>query len=145
MKIEIYTDGACNQKLKTGGWGFIIVENGIIKTKKGGHEKNTTNNQCEMLAAIKALEEISLNKNEEVVVYSDSAYLVNAFVENWISKWVENDWKTSLKEPVKNKELWERLIVLQKKNQVSFSQIKRRSNEFTKKVDDLANSYKEKN
>lgn len=141
INIEIYTDGACNQEKKTGGWSFIILENGKKKSIKSGIEKETTNNRCEMLAAIKAFEEldnIEFFEGSSVSIFSDSAYLVNAFLKDWISLWLTNGWKNSSKKPVLNKELWESLIYFQKKYKASFIQIKRRSNDLSKKVDNMA-------
>ena len=141
IKIEIYTDGACNQVAKTGGWSFIMLEDGITKLEKSGSEIDTTNNKCEMLAAIKSLEEFGLLKFPEptvVTIYSDSAYLVNAFNQDWISGWLKNGWINSRKESVLNRNLWEDLIFYQKKHNVIFVQIKRRSNDLAKRVDCMA-------
>ena len=141
INIEIYTDGACNQAKNTGGWSFLILENKEPKVQKSGALINTTNNQCEMWAAIHALNEISTMKFNEpinVILYSDSAYLVNAFVEDWISNWEKNGWITAKKQSVLNKELWDMLIVLQKKLAVEFIQIRRCSNDYAKRVDKMA-------
>ncbi len=141
IKIEIYTDGACNQVAKTGGWSFIMIEDGIVKLEKSGSEVDTTNNKCEMLAAIKSLEEFELLKFTEptiITIYSDSAYLVNAFNQDWISGWLKNGWINSRKESVLNRNLWEALISYQKKHNVIFVQIKRRSNDLAKRVDFMA-------
>lgn len=141
IKIEIYTDGACNQQEKTGGWSFIILEDNLEKIKRSDSEKDTTNNKMEMTAAIKAFEEldkIEFFDSISVTVFSDSAYLVNGFVQNWISSWMNNGWINSKREPVANKELWECLIEYQKKYKVDFIQIKRRSNQFAVQVDNMA-------
>lgn len=141
VKIEIYTDGACSGNPGPGGWSFLMLEDGKEKIKKSGTEKETTNNKCEMLAAIKGLEELDnleFFQETSVSVISDSAYLVNGFVEDWISGWIKNGWLNSEKKPVLNKELWESLILLQKKHKASFIKIKRRSNEFAIQVDNLA-------
>lgn len=141
INIEIYTDGACNQAKNTGGWSFIILENQESKIQKSGALVNTTNNQCEMWAAINAINEIESMQFSgpiKVTLYSDSAYLVNAFVDDWISKWESNGWLNSKKQAVLNKELWEKLIILQKKFAVEFIQIRRCSNDYAKKVDKMA-------
>lgn len=143
IKIEIYTDGACNQQAKTGGWSFIMIEDGEIKIQKKGPEIETTNNKCEMIAVIKALEELESKEffgPISVTVYSDSAYLVNGFLEDWITGWMKNGWLNAYNKPVKNKELWEKLIYLQKKYRVIFNQIKRMSNDLAKRVDQMAKS-----
>lgn len=141
MKIEIYTDGSCNQETHNGGWAFLVLENDKIKIEKSNEELSTTNNKCEMLAAINSFEELDKLKFIEpinVFLYSDSAYLVNAFNHDWISTWLINGWKNSSNEPVANKEYWEKLIFFQKKYKTNFVQIKRRSNPYAKKVDDMA-------
>ena len=141
IEIEIYTDGACNQEKNTGGWSFIVLENKKTKIQKSGALTMTTNNQCEMWAAIHAIEEVgtmTFSEPAKITLYSDSAYLVNAFKDNWIAKWLKNNWINSQGKPVLNKELWEQLIILQNKFQVQFVQIKRCSNEHAKKVDRLA-------
>lgn len=141
INIEIYTDGACSGNPGPGGWSFIILENGEEKVSKSGLEAETTNNKCEMLAAIKAFEElenIEFFQDISVSVISDSAYLVNAFIEDWISGWLNNGWVNSAKKPVLNKELWEALIHFQKKYNASFVKIKRRSNDLAVKVDNMA-------
>lgn len=141
INIEIYTDGACNQEKNIGGWSFIILENQESKVQKSGALINTTNNQCEMWAAIHAIEELekmTFIEPIKVTLYSDSAYLVNAFVDDWISKWLKNDWRNSKGTAVLNKELWEKLIILQNKLKVEFVQIRRCSNDHAKKVDKMA-------
>ena len=143
IKVEIYTDGSCNQTTKEGGWAFLMLENGVVKTEKRGSESETTNNKCEMIAAIQAINElgsIEFSEEYEVVLRSDSAYLVNAFNQGWITGWLRNGWMNSEKKPVENKYLWEQLIELKKKYNVYFEFIKRRSNQFAKKVDSLAKS-----
>lgn len=141
IKLEIYTDGACNQVAKTGGWSFILLEDGKEKVTKSGSEVDTTNNQCEMLAVIKAFEEletIEFFQPISITLFSDSAYVVNAFKDDWISKWINSGWLNAEKKPVKNKELWESIIFYQQKYKADFVQVKRRSNDYAKKVDDMA-------
>ena len=141
INIEIYTDGACSGNPGPGGWSFMMLEDGKIKLKKSGSEIETTNNKCEMLAAIKGFEELDkleFFQDISVSIISDSAYMVNGFVEDWISGWLKNGWMSSAKKPVLNKELWEALIFFQKKYNASFIKIKRRSNEFAVQVDDMA-------
>jgi len=141
IEIEIYTDGACNQEKNTGGWSFLILQNKETKAQKSGALVMTTNNQCEMWAAIHAIKEIELiefNEPPRVTLYSDSAYLVNAFKDDWISKWLNNNWINSQGKSVLNKELWEQLIILQNKMKVNFVQIRRCSNEYAKLVDKMA-------
>lgn len=139
-EVTIYTDGGCRGNGKdgaVGGYGCILMYKDTKKEIKKGFE-NTTNNIMEMTAVIDAL---SLLKEPcKVKLYSDSAYVVNAFKQGWIEKWQKNGWKNSNKEPVKNKELWEQLIELTTKHQVEFIKVKGHSdNEYNNRCDELAN------
>ena len=108
-----------------------------IKKEISGGKKNTTNNVMEITAVIEGLKLIKYPC--EVDVYSDSAYVVNAFNQNWISNWRRNGWKNSKKEDVKNKELWEELEKLTKVHKVTFIKVKGHSdNEFNNRCDELA-------
>ena len=100
--IKIYTDGACSGNPGPGGWGYVIVENGQIFSNKGS-ENQTTNNRMELTAAIKALE--SARKDESLYLYTDSTYLQKGITE-WIVNWKKNNWITSSKKPVSNRDLW---------------------------------------
>ena len=108
--IKIYTDGSCLSNPGNGGWAAIININGEIK-KISGNEKNTTNNRMELMAPINALKNI--NSKDPIEIFTDSKYVKNGITE-WINTWVLNNWKTSKKENVKNKDLW---IELHKLNQ----------------------------
>ncbi len=141
IEIEIYTDGSCNQAAKTGGWAYILLQDKIIKSKNSGSEIMTTNNKCEMLAVINAFVELDTMELPDlftVSIYCDSAYVVNAFADNWIGLWMNNGWLTSDKKPVLNKDLWERLIYFIKKYKAAFVQIRRRSNDYAVQVDNMA-------
>lgn len=145
INIEIYTDGSCTQQTGNGGWAYVILEDGELKFKGSAPEIETTNNKCEMLGIINALEFLSARVFFEpinVTVYSDSAYIVNGFLKDWISTWIKNGWVNTEKKPVANKEYWEALIYYQKKLKVNFINIRRRSNEYAEKVDDMANKAK---
>ena len=100
--IKIYTDGACSGNPGPGGWGYVIVENGMLQSNNGS-ESQTTNNRMELTAAIKALE--SARKDESLYLYTDSTYLQKGITE-WIVNWKKNNWITSSKKPVSNKDLW---------------------------------------
>ena len=100
--IKIYTDGACSGNPGPGGWGYVIVENGKSYSSNGS-ESQTTNNRMELTAAIKALE--SAKKDESLYLYTDSTYLQKGITE-WIVNWKKNNWITSSKKPVSNKDLW---------------------------------------
>jgi len=135
-KVVIYTDGACSGNPGPGGWGSILMYKDIKKEISGG-QPDTTNNIMELTAVIEGLK---LLKHEcEVEIYSDSAYVVNAFNNKWIYGWMKNNWKTSSKEPVKNKELWEELFSLTKIHIIKFIKVKGHSdNEFNNRCDELA-------
>ena len=109
--IKIYTDGSCLSNPGNGGWAAIININGEIK-KISGNEKNTTNNRMELMAPINALKNI--NSKDRIEIFTDSKYVKNGITE-WINSWVLNNWKTSKKEEIKNKDLW---IELYKLNQL---------------------------
>lgn len=135
-KVVIYTDGACSGNPGPGGWGTILMYNDIKKEISGGSD-NTTNNIMEITAVIEGLKML---KYECVVeIYSDSAYVVNAFNQGWIYNWRKNNWKTSGKEPVKNKELWEELYSLTQKHKVTFIKVKGHAdNPYNNRCDELA-------
>ena len=108
-----------------------------VRKEISGGSKNTTNNIMEITAVLEALKMLKRKCNVEI--YSDSAYVVNAFQKKWIESWVKNDWKTSSKEPVKNKELWEELYNLTKMHTVQFIKVKGHSdNEYNNRCDELA-------
>lgn len=135
-KVIIYTDGACSGNPGPGGWGAILMFKGVKKEISGGN-KQTTNNVMEITAVIEALK--CLKIESDVQVYSDSAYTVNAFNQGWIYNWIKNGWKTSNKEPVKNKELWQELYDLTKKHKVEFIKVKGHAdNEFNNRCDEMA-------
>jgi ribonuclease HI len=136
QKVTIYTDGACSGNPGPGGWGAILMYNEHKKELSGG-EKDTTNNRMELMAAIKALE--CLKHDCEVQLYSDSAYLVNAFEKDWISNWRKNGWRTAAKEPVKNQDLWEKIYDFSNVHKIMWIKVKGHSdNEYNNRCDELA-------
>ncbi len=106
-EITLYSDGACSGNPGPGGWGAILRYKGTEKELSGG-EKETTNNRMELMGVISGLE--SLKEPCQVTVVTDSQYIANAFTQHWLDNWQKNGWKTAGKKPVKNKELWERLL-----------------------------------
>lgn len=139
-KVEIYTDGGCRGNGKEnsiGGYGAVLIYNGRIKEIKKGF-RGTTNNIMELTAVIDALE--MLNEPCDVVLYSDSAYVVNSINNKWIDNWINNDWKTSNNKDVKNIDLWFKLITLLKRHKVQFVKVKGHSdNKYNNRCDELAN------
>lgn len=137
-KVTIYTDGACSGNPGKGGWGCVLIYKNNQKELSGG-EDNTTNNRMEMTAVIKALEE--LNQPCEVELYSDSAYLVNAFNDGWLENWKKTNYKCASKDPVKNVDLWQRLDSLTQKHKVTFNKVKGHAdNQLNNRCDELATS-----
>lgn len=120
-KVVIYTDGACSGNPGPGGYGAILRYGGHEKEISGG-EANTTNQRMELQAAIAALEH--LTERCHVVLHSDSAYLVNAFHQRWFDAWLKNGWKNSKKEPVQNRDLWERLLDLSGEHKIEWVKVK---------------------
>ena len=137
-KILIYTDGACSGNPGPGGWGAILMYNGIKKEFSGGM-KDTTNNIMELTAVIEALKKLKSTCNHEIEIYSDSAYVVNAFNNGWIYNWIKKGWINASKEPVKNKELWQELYDLVKKYNAKLIKVKGHSdNIYNNRCDELA-------
>lgn len=137
-KVTIYTDGACSGNPGPGGWGAVLICDDI-KKEISGAQKDTTNNIMEITAVLEALKLLKFECDVEV--YSDSAYVVNAFNQGWIYNWQKNNWRTASKEPVKNRELWEELYGLTKKHKVKFIKVKGHSdNELNNRCDFLATS-----
>ena len=133
--IKIYTDGSCLENPGNGGWAAIINRDGRVK-KISGSEKNTTNNRMELMATISALKEIS--SNEDIEIYTDSQY-VKLGITEWINNWLKNNWQTSKKEDVKNKDLWLELYNLDKSLNVKWNWVKAHAgNPLNEEVDLLA-------
>ncbi len=135
-QIEIYTDGACSGNPGPGGWGAILIYNGIEKSLSG-YVPETTNQRMELTAAIAALK--VLKEACRVRLYSDSAYLINAFKQNWIKKWLANGWLNAQKKPVENRDLWQELIELERIHQVEWIKVAgHQDNVYNNKCDSLA-------
>ena len=133
--IKVYTDGSCLGNPGNGGWAVLIINKNDI-SYRAGFERNATNNQMELMAAIKALE--FLNQHNDINLNTDSNY-VKQGITNWIFNWKKNNWKTSSKKPVKNKELWERLDELNLSKNINWSWVKAHNvDEFNNQVDILA-------
>ena len=133
--IKIYTDGSCLSNPGNGGWAAIININGEIK-KISGNEKNTTNNRMELMAPINALKNI--NSKDPIEIFTDSKYVKNGITE-WINTLVLNNWKTSKKENVKNKDLWLELHKLNQSLNVKWNWVKAHAGDpLNEEVDMLA-------
>ena len=127
MKVTIYTDGSARGNADgPGGYGTILQyvdSTGTLHEKElsAGYKK-TTNNRMELMAVIAGLE--ALNRPCQVELYSDSKYVIDAFEKNWVDSWLKNGWKNSQKKPVKNIDLWKRLLEAKKQHQVQFHWVK---------------------
>ncbi len=136
--VTLYTDGACSGNPGKGGWAAILQSEGREKVLSGG-EDNTTNNRMELMGVISGLE--ALKFSCEVDIYSDSAYVVNAFLQDWISYWLMSGWKTKGKKPVQNVELWQRLIDVTRKHKITWHKVKGHAdNQLNNRCDMLARS-----
>ena len=135
-EVTIYTDGACSGNPGPGGWASILMAGGAKKELSGG-EPDTTNNRLELMAVIQGLR--ALKRPCKVDIYSDSAYVVNAFEQNWLDKWTKNGWKNSAKAEVANSDLWKELLGLTAMHTVTFHKVKGHAdNEFNNRCDELA-------
>ena len=140
--IKIYTDGSCLKNPGNGGWAAIINDDGDIK-RVSGSEKNTTNNRMELMAPLNALK--GMSPNNEIEIYTDSQY-VKLGITDWIHKWIKNNWQTSKKEPVKNKDLWMELYDLTKSHEIKWIWVKAHAgNKLNEEVDLLAKQAAELN
>jgi len=138
-KVIIYTDGACSRNPGPGGWAAILIA-GQREKELSGSARGTTNNRMELTAAIEALR--ALKKQPcDVTLYSDSAYLINAFQQGWLSAWKRNGWKRGPKkdEPVLNIDLWEALDRLQSQHKITWQKVQGHAgNQYNERVDRLA-------
>ena len=137
--VEIYTDGACRSNPGRGGWGAVLVYNGVEKELSGG-EPMTTNNRMELTAAIEALS--ILKEPCRVTLTSDSKYLVDAITKGWAESWRARGWKKADKSPALNPDLWEKLLALLEKHEVEFVWVKGHDGHpYNERCDKLATTF----
>ncbi len=135
-QVEVYTDGACSHNPGPGGWGVVLIYGPHIK-ELSGFEPHSTNQRMELTAAIKGLEQ--LKERTKVRLYSDSAYLINAFNLGWIDNWQKNGWRNSRGNPVSNSDLWKALIELSEKHEIEWIKVKGHSTDkWNNRCDELA-------
>ena len=135
MKLKIYTDGACSGNPGKGGWAAIILDDSN-QSNISGSENNTTNNRMELMAPIMALKKI--RKKSEIIIFTDSKYVKDG-ITDWIKKWKVNNWKSSNKKPVKNKDLWIKLDNICHKHKVTWKWVKAHAgNKYNNLADVLA-------
>ena len=119
--VELYTDGACSGNPGKGGYGGILMYNGKSK-EFSGYDPNTTNNRMELTAVIVGVK--MLKEPVELTIYSDSAYVVNAFLEDWVTSWIMKGWRTANKKPVQNVDLWQELDSLIPQHEIRWVWVK---------------------
>ncbi|WHH56981.1 ribonuclease HI [Petroclostridium sp. X23] len=142
-QITIYTDGACSGNPGPGGWGAILMYEQHQK-EVSGFERQTTNNRMELTAAIQALK--MLKEPCNVVLHSDSAYLVNALNNGWLVNWQKNNWKTSTKKTVENQDLWQEIISQCRVHDINWKKVKGHAdNPYNNRCDELARMEIQKN
>ena len=135
MKFKIYTDGACSGNPGKGGWAAIILDDSN-QSSISGSENNTTNNRMELIAPIMALKKIK--KKSEITIFTDSKYVKDG-ITDWIKKWKQNNWKSSNKKPVKNKDLWVKLDNSCQKHKITWKWVKAHAgNKYNSLADELA-------
>ena len=134
--ILMYTDGACSGNPGPGGWGTVLMFGEHIK-EISGYMPETTNNRMELFAAVQGFS--ALKQPCNVTLYSDSAYLVNAFQQNWIDNWRSNGWKTAGKKPVENQDLWKEILAFTQKHKIEWIKVKGHAdNPLNNRCDELA-------
>ena len=135
-EVILYTDGACSGNPGPGGWGALLIWNGTEKELSGG-EPNTTNNRMEMMAIIEGLR--ALKEKCHVKIHSDSALIINAFNQHWITNWQKRGWRKSNKKPVENQDLWKEMLRVMSPHKVDWIKVKGHStNELNNRVDRIA-------
>ena len=134
--VTLYTDGACSGNPGPGGWGAILSYNGVEKELSGG-EASTTNNRMELMAVISGLE--ALKEPCRVELYSDSKYVIDGLSKGWAVSWRKNGWRKADKKPALNPDLWEKLLNLVEKHELSYHWVKGHAdNPYNNRCDGLA-------
>jgi ribonuclease HI len=134
--VKIYSDGACLGNPGPGGYGTVMLFGEHQKELAQGYQ-NTTNNRMELLGAIVGLE--ALTRPCEVEMWSDSTYVVHAMTKGWLEGWLKRGWKTSTKKPVKNKDLWLRLMSAVEGHRISWNWVRGHSGDpMNERCDELA-------
>lgn len=146
-KVKIYTDGACANNPGRGGYGIVLMykktDGELVQKNLSRGFKLTTNNRMELLAVIDSLN--SLKTPCEVQLYSDSKYVIDAIKQKWLDGWMEKNWKLNTKNPVKNIDLWKKLILAMKPHDIEFIWVKgHASNEYNNLCDKLAVEARQK-
>lgn len=144
IDIEVYTDGSCKyvgQNMSFGGWAYIVVQDGKKIYEASGSEYGTTNQRMELRAILEGLRyaQSIRRSSEKVAIYSDSAYAINCYKQDWYSRWLTNGWTTARGESVDNKDLWENIIPFFDDFWYTFIKVNGHSNVFwNNKCDEMA-------
>ncbi len=139
--MELWTDGACSGNPGPGGWAAIL-RRGDAERVLTGADPDTTNNRMELMGVVEGLR--ALKRPVHVIVHTDSAYISRAMTEGWVERWQANGWRTSAKQPVLNRDLWEALIELAKPHRVEFVRVAGHAGvEMNERVDVLAVAARE--
>jgi len=134
--VEIYTDGACRGNPGPGGWGALLIF-GDVEKKISGGEDSTTNNRMELMAAIRALNQ--LKRSCKVTLHTDSKYVRDG-ITKWLVGWKSRGWKTAAKKPVKNRDLWEELDAATQRHSIEWLWVKGHAGDpGNERADELAN------
>ena len=135
-KVTAYTDGSCSHNPGPGGWAAVLIYKGREKAFSG-FEPETTNNRMELTAVLEALK--ALKEPCEVDIYTDSAYIHNAFEKGWIERWQRNGWKTAAKQPVENQDLWLGILEASAVHRVRYNKVKGHADDkYNNMCDELA-------
>lgn len=141
-KVDMYTDGACSYNPGPGGYGIVLIYNGIEK-QFSGFDESTTNNRMEITAVIEGLKK--LKEPCDVTIYTDSAYTMNAFDLGWLENWQQNNWKNAQKKEVLNKDLWQELLLQMERHNITWVKVKGHSdNKYNNICDKLARAEVDK-
>ncbi len=139
--IEIYTDGSSLGNPGLGGWGVVVVRDSKIITELGGHQKETTNNRMELMAAIETFRYIlKKHTKDNIIIHTDSTYVLMG-ITVWIHNWEKNHWKTANKKSVLNQDLWQELVALVRefKGVISWQKVKGHSGHvYNERADNIA-------
>lgn len=143
INIEIYTDGSCKKvgkEMTFGGWGYLVILDGKEIYEASGSEYKTTNQRMELTAVSEALKYIQTIRrpSEKVIIYSDSAYVINCYTQNWYINWMHNGWVNTKQEPVANQDLWWNIIPFFDNFWYTFRKVKGHADNFwNNKCDEL--------
>lgn len=142
--ISVYTDGSAKSngtENSRGGWAYVVIQDGQIIHQNSGFSSQTTNQRMELTACLEALKYCATIPFEEFCVYSDSAYLINCYKQEWYINWEKNGWYNSQRKPVANQDLWEQIIPFFRSKYYHFNKVKgHANNQFNNLVDNMAQS-----